>query len=172
MLNTVLKLLYAWFTCSKTTNVCRKHHYPQFIDDETETWGLSELLNVTQLENQEWSWSALTPKPNSESLCNVAMASTVTQPEWGQSCNSDYMWGSGSRLLWDTRFHSFQHWLGQVERCTYAQGRLRFNIALCWFLGRCLFKGSGNRCVGSDSITWWRGTHWSMAIFKERCWLC
>lgn len=108
-----------------------------------------------------WPDSAAQPPQ----LCHV--------PEWGQSCRrSDYMWGSGSRLLWGLCFPSFQHRLGQVERCTYAQGRLGFNIALCWLLGRCLFKGSGNRCVGPDSITWWRGTHWSMAIFKERCWLC
>lgn len=100
-------------------------------------------------------------------------ASSVTQPERGPSCRrSDYTWGAGSRLLWGLCFPSFQHWLGQIERCTYVQGRLRLNITLCWLLGRCLFKESGNRCVGPDSITWWRGTHWSMAIFKERCWLC
>ena len=119
----------------------------------------------TQVENPVWSLTGLA----AESLWIILRHSH----EWGQSRRcSDYMWGPGSGLLWDLCFPSFQHWLGQVERCTYAQGRLRFNIVLCWLLGRCLFKGSGNRCVGPDSITWWRGTRWSMALFKERCWLC
>ena len=54
--------------------------------------GLGESLNVTQLENQVQFLAGLTPEPNSESVCSIAMASPVTQPEWGQSCqHSDYM---------------------------------------------------------------------------------